>query len=202
MLAKPHGVVAHGLTYPALLDRAEPPEQLGGLLPGLFAGGMDGFLAVRAGFPLDVLIQGLLHGVEGFDIAQLPHDGRLAGEAHDQQGKGVAGEGTLPDFAGATIARGDNAERESKIGFYERFRQDRTESVDLPQYMRVVSLEISSHFRRQHSGQGTNGKKADVVGVFDNGGGLRYGILNHNYLCTGVRVVPLFGLDHQTAVFY
>ena len=130
MLAKPHGVVAHGLTYPALLDRAEPPEQLGGLLSGLFAGGMDSFPAAHAGLPLDVLMQCPLHGVEGFDIAQLPHDGRLAREAHDQQGKSVAGKGALPDFAGAAIARGDNAEQKRKIAFYECFRQDRAQSVD------------------------------------------------------------------------
>ena len=61
---------------------------------------------------------------------------------------------------------------------------------------------MSGHFRGQDGGHGADGKEADAVGVFDNGGGLRYGILNHNYLCTGVRVVPLFGLDHQTAVFF
>jgi hypothetical protein len=63
-------------------------------------------------------------------------------------------------------------------------------------------LKMPGHVGRQDGGHGADGKEADVIGIFDNGGGLRYGILNHNYLCIGVRVAPLFGLDHQTAVFY
>ena len=74
------------------------------------------FLSARAGFPADVLIQGLLHGVEGFDIAQLPHDGRLAGEAHDQQGKGIAGEKVGLFFSRGFIGAGHDPERQPKIG--------------------------------------------------------------------------------------
>ena len=63
-----------------------------------------------------------LHGVEGFDIAQLPHDGRLAREAHDQQGKGVAGEGKLAYLTGSAISRIHHSKHELKIEFYKRFR--------------------------------------------------------------------------------